>query len=86
MTPQQDGARRQKLTTLEHKNHLIYVHVHRSVLDGWELNVNVVGNGGRATTTAYEVSAPNDARYGSAEEAVEAGERIARDYVDKLGG
>jgi hypothetical protein len=86
MTPQQDAARRHKLTTLEHKNHLIYVHVHRSVLDGWELNVNVVGGGARAMTTTYEVSAPRDARYGSAEEAVEAGERMARDYVDRLGG
>jgi len=89
MTPQHDAAQQQparriRLRTLEHKNHLIYVHVHRSVLDGWALNVNVVGNGGRATATTYEVAAPRDARYDSEEEAAAAGERMAKDYVDKL--
>ena len=77
------GEDRSRLRRLEHNKHLIYVHVHKSVLDGWAVQVNVVGNGTKVAPVAHEVDS-RSLRFATADEASAAGERLAREYIDRL--
>ena len=74
--------------TFEHHGDVVHVNACRSVVDGWTVSATVIGRGDRAADARPALTDVTDLvglRFSSQEEAVAAGSRIARDYLDRLG-
>jgi len=79
-----------RVETFEHGQGVVHVNARRSVVDGWSVEATVLhpagaGEGALARIEMAQVERLDTLRFGSADDAVEAGERIAREYLDEIG-